>query len=148
MGRNTLKLDTTGFERMIDHLKELGGDVQTAVTDALEQVGETVTEDTRDAITAPNLPAGGKYSTGKTAASIVEPRVRWIGGTVAEMGVGFDYSKPGAGGYLISGTPRMRPDMALQRIYKRKKYMNFIQQGLADVMNDYIAEALAGGGGK
>lgn len=146
MGRNTLKLDTSGFESMVRHLQELGGEVQKAVTDALQQSAETITEDTQDAVTAPNLPAGGKYSHGDTAASIVTPHVVWIGGVQAEVGVGFDYSKPGAGGFLISGTPRMRPDAALQQIYKRKTYMRNIQQDMCDVIEDYIADALRGGG--
>lgn len=145
MGRNTLKLQTDGFERMIDHLKQLDGDVQTAVTDALEQSGETITEDTHDALSASNLPAGGQYSKGDTERSIVDPKVMWTGGTHAEMGVGFDYSKNGAGGFLISGTPRMQPDYALQKIYKRKKYMKDIQQDMIDVVQDYIVEALKGG---
>ncbi len=144
MGRNTLKLDTSGFEDMIDRLKKLGGDVQKAVTDALEQAGETITEDTRDAVTAPNLPAGGKYSKGYTADSIIDPKVIWIGGTQAEMGVGFDYAKKGAGGFLITGTPRMRPDYALQKMYKQKTYMRKIQQDMIDVVEDYITDAMGG----
>ena len=60
-------------------------------------------------------------------------------------GVGFDYSKKGAGGFLISGTPRMRPDTELQRIYRRKKYMRDIQNDMAEVVQDYIAKALKGG---
>ena len=144
MGRNMLKLDTTGFDRLIDHLKELDGNVQEAVTDALEQAGETITEDTHDAVSPPNLPAGGKYSHGDTEASIVEPKVTWVG-TTAEMPVGFDFSKPGAGGWLITGTPKMRPDMALQKIYKRKKYMQEIQKDIAEVVQDYIADALRKG---
>lgn len=145
MGRNTLKLKTDGFERMIAHLTQLDGDVQTAVTDALEQSGDTITEDTQDAVTAANLPAGGKYSSGDTADSIVTPKVTWVGGTLAEMGVGFDYAKKGAGGFLITGTPRMQPDHALQKIYKRKRYMNQIQQDMIDVVQDYIVDALKGG---
>ena len=145
MSRNTLKLDTSGFESMIDRLKKLGGDVQKAVTDALEQAGETITEDTRDAVTASNLPAGGQYSTGATADSITDSKVTWIGGTQAEMGVGFDYAKKGAGGFLISGTPRMRPDYELQKMYKQKTYMRKIQQDMIDVVEDYITDAMGGG---
>lgn len=144
MGRNILKLDTTGFDRLIDHLKELDGEVQKAVTDALEQAGETITADTHEAVSPPNLPRGGKYSHGDTEASIVAPKVSWVG-TTAEMPVGFDFAKPGAGGYLITGTPKMRPDMALQKIYKRKKYMHDIQNDMAEVVQDYIAKALRGG---
>lgn len=145
MSRNTLKLDTSGLDSMIDRLKKLSGDVQTAVTDALEQSGETITEDTRDAVSASNLPAGGQYSTGATADSIVEAKVMWIGGTQAEMGVGFDYAKKGAGGFLITGTPRMRPDYALQKMYKQKTYMRKIQQDMIDVVEDYIVDAMEGG---
>lgn len=141
---NTLKLDTSGLDRMIDRMKRLDGDVRTAVTDALEQAGETITEDTRDAVTASNLPAGGKYSTGATEESIVDPKIVWVGGTQAEMGVGFDYAKKGAGGFLISGTPRMRPDYALQRMYKQKTYMRKIQQDMIDVVEDYIVDAMGG----
>lgn len=144
MGRNTLKFNTDGIDRMIDHLKELNGNVVKAVTDAMEQSGETITEDTQDAVRASNLPAGGKYSTGATRDSIVTPRVTWTGGTQAEMGVGFDYSKEGAGGFLITGTPRMRPDTELQRIYKRKRYMRNIQQDMIDVIEDYVVDALKG----
>lgn len=145
MGRNMFKLDTTGFIWLIKRLEGLNGDVQTAVTDALEQAGEKVTEDTHEAVSPPNLPRGGKYSHGDTEASIVTPQVTWIGGTTAEMPVGFDFAKPGAGGYLITGTPKMRPDMALQKIYRRKKYMRDIQQDMAEVVQDYIAKALRGG---
>jgi hypothetical protein len=143
---NTLKLDTSAFDRMVSHLRDISGDVRKAVTDALEQSGETITEDTQDAVSAGNLPAGGKYSYGNTAESIVSPKVTWVGGVQAEMGVGFDYSKPGAGGFLITGTPRMRPDMALKRIYKQKTYMRNIQQDMCDVVEDYIVDALRGGG--
>ena len=145
MSRNTLKFETAGLDRIIDHLKQLDGEVKTAVTDALEQSGETITDDTQDAVKEVNLPAGGKYSIGNTAKSIVTPKVIWIGGTQAEMGVGFDYAKKGAGGFLITGTPRMRPDDALQQIYKRKKYMRNIQQDMIDVVEDYIVDALKGG---
>lgn len=143
---NTLKLDTSGFEELVRTLQSLDGNVQKAVTKALQDAAETVTTDTRDAVTAPNLPAGGKYSTGNTAASIVSPKVLWIGGVQAEAGVGFDYSKPGAGGFLITGTPKMKPDAALQRIYKKKSYMNLIKEIMIEDVQDCIAEALRGGG--
>jgi hypothetical protein len=111
------------------------------VTDALLQVAETVRDDTVDAMAAINLPAQGKYSTGDTMRSIVEPAVTWSG-TVAETPVGFDFSKPGAGGFLISGTPRMQPNPKLEEIYTRKRYMNALQQDMQDVITDYIDDAM------
>lgn len=144
MARNTLKLQLGGFQELITKLDSLQGDVKKAVTDALEQTGETIGEDTVDAVDNDNLPAKGEYSKGQTKASIItNPLVHWSGNQ-AEIGVGFDYSKKGAGGFLITGTPRMKPDYELQKIYKRKKYMNQIQNDMADVVNDYIIEKMEG----
>lgn len=136
--RNVLRLDISGFEKVIDAIKDAGGNAKAAVTDALEQAGETVTEDTLTYLEDQYLPAGGKYSIGETKKSVIKnPRVIWIGDR-AEIGVGFDYSKPGAGGFLITGTPRMKPDEELQRMYLRKAYMRSIQEDIKFVLESYI----------
>lgn len=142
MPRNTLKFETPPLERMIKRLEELGGDVKKATADALQQAAEKIRDDTLDALNPANLPAHGQYSTGATRKSVaeVEP-VKWEG-TVASVPVGFDFSKPGAGGYLISGTPRMRPDPVLHKMYKQKKYMEGVQDGMSSVVFGYIMERM------
>lgn len=151
MGRNTLKLSTKGLTSMLQELDKLGGNVEKVATDALEQAGETIGKDTYEAVQDGNLPAKGEYSTGQTQASVVRnPRVRNEGDKLS-IGVGFDYGKPGAGGYLINGRPggkhgQMNPVPELQQIYRRKKYMNQIQQDMIDVVQDEINRALGGGG--
>lgn len=145
MARNTLRLDTSGFTEMLRQLDTLGGDVKGAVQNALSQAAETITEDTMDAMDNANLPAGGKYLKGTTKESIIhDSQVRWEG-LVGWVPVGFDFSKPGAGGYLISGTPRMKPDRALNRMYKQKRYMKQIQNDIGDVIMDYVVEKMEGG---
>lgn len=142
MARNTLKLDTSGFEEMLRKLDSLGGNVKKAVEDALIQSAETIQEDTIAAIEAANLPASGKYSTGTTKESIVsDSQIEWEG-MIASVPVGFDFSEPGAGGFLITGTPRMQPDRALNRMYKQKRYMKQIQNDMGDVIMDYVIEAM------
>ena len=89
------------------------------------------------------LPATGKYSTGDTKKSIAEPKVVWSG-TVAEVGLGFDKTKPGAGGFLITGTPRMEPDRKLEKIYARKKYLKQINEDLSEVLENAIDEVMGG----
>ena len=144
MGKNLLKLDVSGFEEYIQKLEKLEADLKPIVSDALNQAGETITDDTFDAVSDSNLPRGGEYSTGKTRESIIKnPRVKWSGIT-AEIGVGFDFAKPGAGGYLITGTPRMAPDKALNRIYKSKKYMKDIQKDMIDIFQDEISHRMGG----
>ena len=144
MGKNLLKLDVSGFEEYIQKLEKLEADVKPIVEDALNQAGETITDDTFDAVSDSNLPRGGEYSTGKTRESIIKnPRVKWSG-TTAEIGVGFDFNKPGAGGYLITGTPRMAPDKALNKIYKSKKYMKDVQKDMIDIFQDGISRRMGG----
>lgn len=144
MGKNMLKLDTSGFDDFAYKLDRLGADLRSVFTDALQEAAETITEDTFDGVTEPNLPRGGKYSTGETKTSIVKnPKVEWSG-MVGSVAVGFDFSKPGAGGYLITGTPRMRPDKALNRIYKSKKYMKDIERQMAEVFQEEINRRLGG----
>lgn len=144
MGRTVLKLDAQGFTEYGEKLDALGADLRSIFTDALEQAGETIGEDTLDAVAEGNLPAGGKYSTGETKAAVIQsPRVEWEG-TTGSIGVGFDFGKPGAGGFLITGTPRMRPDKALNQMYKGKRYMKKIQQDMADIFNDEIRRRMGG----
>lgn len=142
--RNTLKLTTSGFEELITKLDKLGGDIMGVVEDALTQAGETIGEDTVEAVDKAYLPAKGKYSKGDTEKSIIRnPKVRWQG-TTASVEVGFDYSKKGAGGFLITGTPKMKPDTELQKIYKKKPYMKRIEEDMVDVVQSAIAEKLGG----
>ena len=148
--RNTLKLTTSGITQILQRLDKLGGNVSKVAKDALEQAGETIGEDTYAAVQPGNLPAKGKYSTGKTADSVVRnPRVV-DEGTRLSIGVGFDYNKEGAGGYLISGRPKgktgqMNPVPELEQIYKRKKYMNQIVQDMSEIVQDEISRAIGGG---
>ena len=139
-----LRLDMSGFEELLTKLDKLGGDIRNVVEDALTQAGETIADDTVDAMASAKLPAGGKYSHGETMASIVRrPVVEWEG-TRASIGVGFDFGRPGAGGFLITGTPRMSPNHELQTMYKRKKYMKSIQDDMSTIVTDAIIERMGG----
>jgi hypothetical protein len=141
--RNTLRLDTSGLEALIEKLDELHCDVKSAVTDALLQAAETVHDDTVDALANVYMPHQGIYSTGKTKTSVSKPEVIWEG-TTAIAPVGFDYGEEGAGGFLISGTPRMQPNRQLEQIYTRKKYMKRLQEDMQEVITDYISDKLGG----
>ena len=61
---------------------------------------------------------------------------------MASIPVGFDYDKPGAGGYLISGRPDMSPDVKLNQMYTGKKYMRQIEKDMVEVINDEIVRKM------
>ena len=142
--RNFIDIDFQQFADFAEKLDKLNGDLKKIFGDAMEQAAETVQDDTRDAIAAANLPAGGKYSNGDTEASIIQdPRVKWSG-SLGEIGVGFDKTVPGAGGWLITGTPKMHPDYKLNELYVGKKYARTIKKQIEEELQDALDE-LGGG---
>lgn len=136
--KSGISIDFNGFAEYAEILDEMGRNVQQVFTDAMEQAGQTVAEDTHDAVARANLPAGGRFSRDHTENAIIDdPKVEWSGG-LGEMKLGFDYAKPGAGGFLITGTPKMRPDHALEVIYAQKKYERDLKKDIDEVFRDYI----------
>ena len=148
MARNTLKLDTSGFADVLSDLEKMGGDAHKEVDKVLGEAARKIHDDTMAAIAKPNLPRQGKYSSGETANSVVnDTTVQWDG-DVGWVYAGFDFSKPGAGGYLIKGrsTPtKMARVQRLYEIYEGKKYMNDLQKKMYDDFFDAYVEAWAGG---
>lgn len=144
MGKNSLKLETHAFDELLEKLDGLEANLIPIVEDALSQAAETITEDTIEAMAKGNLPAKGKFSHDDTEKSINrDTSVKW-NGMQAEVNVGFDFEKPGAGGYLITGTPRMKPNQKLKKIYKSKRYMKQIEQDMVDIFNDAIEDYMGG----
>lgn len=141
----TLAFDTGKLEDMIRRLDGTGVDVRKTVEKELKFVSERYTMDTHLAISDQYLPAHGKYRSkeNKTASSIIEnPAVQWEG-DVASIPVGFDFTKPGAGGFLLYGTPKMQPDAQLQKVYS-KGYAGQLLRQIEEHLNAMIAEAFVG----
>lgn len=139
---NIMKLELTdGMERMLRELDSMGENVQTIVEKTIIGAAQQIQIDTVKALDKANLPAGGRYSKGDTRRSVVSDlQVHWEGLT-AWIPIGFDFEKPGAGGYLITGTPRMKPDAALSKMYKQKAYMKKIQDDMENVILDLLVKA-------
>lgn len=142
--KKMLDIEFSGFSDYAEKLDNLGASLQKVFTDAMEQAAETVEYDTLDALNHAHLPAGGMYSTGKTEDSVIrDSKVDWRG-SVGKIGLGFDKTKPGAGGFLITGTPKMRPDPALQDIYSKKKYERDIKKDIEEILQDEIERRMGG----
>lgn len=139
MSKNQMRLDTSQMDGLLQKLTALDETVaREAIESILQDAAKQVQADTAAAIAAPNLPARGKYSDGQTAGSVhAETAVMWEGMS-AWVPVGFDFAKPGAGGFLISGTPRMQPVHRLHEMYRGKKYINGIYQKMYDALLEHI----------
>ena len=138
--KNFIELRFDGIAALAEEIDRKGGELHKIVGDALERAAETVQADTTEALDHAYLPAHGKFSRGATAEAVVKnPKANWSG-EVVEVPLGFDKGMRGAGGWLITGTPKMKPDPKLQDIYGRKTYErkinNQIQQDLANALKE------------
>lgn len=141
-----LAIDFSNFAEYAEKLDRLGADLEKVIGDAMERAAKKVQEDTISAMADANLPAGGKYH-GKnrdTEESIIkDPKIKWAG-SYATIDLGFDKTKPGAGGFLITGTPRMRPNYKLEDIYSRRKYVSDLNWQIRKDLQDAIDERMGG----
>lgn len=150
-----LNMALSGLEELAERLQDIGGDLKKAMTEVLDDFADTIQADTEKAVQNQNLPAKGEYSKGQTKEAIIkDPKVQWQG-PVASVGVGFDKSRPGAGGWLITGTPRQKPVMELQRIFGgwaggraghtgQNRYIKDLAFDAKQIMLDHIEEAMEG----
>ena len=136
--KNMISIDWSNFEEYAEKIEALEGDLKSVFSKAMQEAAEKVQQDTRAAIEAANLPAGGKYSSGDTKESIITDLIPNWEGSVVEVGLGFDKTKRGAGGWLITGTPKMRPDYALEKIYGTKRYENEIKKTIEKALQRQI----------
>lgn len=142
-------IEIKGLAELIVAVDEAGLNVKPVLTNALEQMAETVADDTLEALASQHLPAQGRYSTGATEAAVVQrSQVEWSGNR-ATIGLGFDKSKPNNGQRLITGTPRMKPDIQLQRIYggwarAHNAYQKELTDDVREVFLDYIQRTIGG----
>ncbi len=138
--KNYIDIDFSNFADFAEKLDKLNADLKTVFGDAMEHAAETVQNDVTDAVAAANLPAGGRFSNGETADSIIRDfSVKWSG-SVGEVGLGFDKTKPGAGGFLTTGTPFMQPDAALADLFMSKRYARTINEQITEDLQKALDE--------
>lgn len=142
--KSMLSIDFSNFAQYAERLEQLGANLKPIFERVLQEAAEKVQADTVAAMADANLPAGGRYHSKEreTEASIIrDPKVDWQG-YVGEIGLGFDKTKAGAGGFLITGTPKMRPNAALEKIYGRKTYEKQINKMIEKALQDEIKRLL------
>lgn len=110
-----IAVEFAGFDDVLKKLSQLDADTKKITEKALQKSFDIVTKKAEAAVAKPNLPAGGKYSTGRTAESIVRTlEVTWTG-TEASAPVGFNIKKGGLPSiFMMYGTPRY---MKVQAVY-------------------------------
>ena len=141
---NQIKLESGWLDKLITQLDAADADVERIVGRMMRETAHKIALDTKKGLSKANLPAQGTYSIGTTSRSVAYfPQVEW-NGLIASIPVGFDFSVAGAGGFLISGTPRHQPDKVLHDMYKNKKYMAAVHQDMWDSLWTSLEATLNG----
>lgn len=124
-----IRLEFAGFAEFRNKLNKLGADTKAITEEALKETHKIVTAKAESAMAAGNLPAGGRYSIGRTVDSLQRTaKVKWSG-TVGSVEVGFNIKNGGlASIFLIYGTPRMPKVQALYDAF-------FSDQTIGEVTN-------------
>lgn len=142
--KNFLSVNFNQFNEYAEQLEKLNASIKDVFTSAMEEAGKKIADDTEEALANEYLPAKGRYSTGATKRAIIrDPKVEWSG-PFAEMGIGFDKTRENVGSLLITGTPKMKPDMKLQKIYMRKYYEREIVEGIEESLQREINRIMKG----
>lgn len=145
MAKNAkLQMSTAGFDGLIKRLNSLGNVAESAAIDALNQVGDKIAEDLKNAIEKQNLPAEGEFSRSNTgyaqeAENIERSEVITVG-TAKEMEIGF--AGKSAAPFLIYGTPNFEPVPELNRIFTSKAYANERSGDVGQVLEDHLRRAM------
>jgi hypothetical protein len=139
-----ISIDFKNFSDYAEKIDKLGANLKSVFSKAMEEAAEKVQQDTIAAIQPVNLPGKGRYSTGDTLNTVIrDPKTKWEG-SVGEIPLGFDKTKPGAGGWLITGTPKMRPDYALEKIYGTKRYESELKKTIEKALQREIDKITGG----
>ncbi len=131
-------IDYSAFEDYADALDQLGADLKDVFSAAMDKAAETVQQDTLAAIEKPKLPALGEYSHGETRDSVITGSTTEWQGSVGTVYLGFDKTQEGAGGFLITGTPKMAPAGDLEKIYNRKTYAKKIKAQIEESLQEEL----------
>lgn len=123
MGKNKLSVSFSGFEDLAAKLDELGGDaaLKRGVEAGLMAAKADSDKSIRKAMSKQNLPAHGKYSTGKSLKAIYSySKVEWQG-TQASVTVGFDRDISLTPAFLMNGSPKYDPVPGLKQALRLNK---------------------------
>lgn len=147
MARNKIGLQCNAFKDLMGKLDELGGSaaMKKGTESALKASKDFVNKQINACMATGNLPAGGKYSTGDTKASIdTDMTVDWEGLT-ASIKAGFKFDGAGIRSiFLMYGTPKMAPVSGLKDAIYGAKTQKQIAKLQAEAVNKVVKRIMEG----
>ena len=138
---NKVTLEFDGLDEMLKDLENFDGAVKKATETALQETAKQTQQKIDKIFIKSNMPAKGKYATGRTKRSILHNSKVYWEGTVASIDIGFDFDKSGLiSVFLMYGTPKMKPVKGLKATIYGKKAKEERTKIQKDVFNKFIEE--------
>lgn len=131
-----------GFSDLAEELDRMGGDLHSAVDEALSETQKLVQDRLQSAAEVYQNKGGGQkgYATGRMFKSIIDdPHVVW-NGSVAEVGAGFNLMTQGGihSIFVMYGTPRMAKNAKVYNAIKGTKTRKDIAKLQEEIMQKHL----------
>lgn len=130
-----------GFDQLAEEIDAIGGDLKTAVDEALTETQNIIQSGLQTAAAEYSRKGGGKgYTTGRMYSSILkDPSVVWKG-LIAEVDVGFKLFARGGWHsiFIMYGTPRMAKNQKVYNAIKGTKVKNEIAKKQEEIMKKHL----------
>ena len=138
--------DMDSFGGLIKTINEVSGDADKAAELAMKEVFEVITPMAADAVKKPNLPRGGKYSSGATERSLKKtPKISWDDNYTVYVDVGFSVKKGGLPSlFMIYGKPTYMKNTALYEAFYGDRTKNEVQKTIANALFSWLDEKMLG----
>lgn len=137
-----MKITFKGFADLAAQIDKAGGDLITAVDEALTET-ETIVQNNLEQAAARYARKGGGakgYATGRMFSAIIsDTRIEWVG-NVAVVHVGFNLSAPGGfhSIFVMYGTPRMAKDAKIYNAILGAKTRKQIAEAQEKALRKYV----------
>ncbi len=145
MAKNKIGLQFTGWKEMLSGIEKAAGEagLKQAVEAGLKATKDYVNKNADAAMSKGNMPARGKYWTGRTKKSLDKNYdVDWVGYT-GTINVGYNLEESGLTSiYLMHGTPRMPPVPGLNDAFYGKKTKSEIKKIQKEALEKWIERNL------
>lgn len=133
----TFKVGFEGIEEAIERLEKLGGNVEEATEEALNQTYDYITPKLKEELSKYKVRTGGM-----TDSFRKNEKVEWYG-FMAQIKAGFDYDISDHALYhMITGTPYMEPNKNLYNALYGAKTKSEVQKIQKEVFLDKISEVM------
>lgn len=137
-----MELVFDGFAGLAEKIDRMGGNMKSAVDEALLKAQKIVQDNLKEAVAPYAKKGGGQkgYATGKMYRAIINDRQVYWAGDTATVNVGFDLETPGGfhSIFVMYGTPKMSKDTKIYNAIRGKSVQDEISKAQEKILKKHL----------